>query len=400
MPALPFPRIDVLVIDAMGKDISGAGMDTNIIGRGVDGRPFATRRSDVGAIWVRSLTPASHGNAIGIGLADVASKSLVDSIDPDSIFVNALSSMTPGTAKTPMYFGTDRECLKAAVRFSGSDADTAGIVRIKSTLALDRFVVSETYRDEIARRSDLRIPRPPHRLRRDAADLRRRRQLRRRRIRWARPPRHTSPGHIAGCLASGGWIDGSLVSVAGLTCCSLAATIGCDRVTKHFATEVARRRTGALVPGRRGPPRVRREPRRVPRPRRLVAGVRARRRVLAGDGPRPGLSSPRCGGACRTVRAPYSDSALIRRRRLSNLVDRGRRQRRRLPQRRHRPAAHRHLQRRRRGDLRWRRVGRGLRPPRNAPREPRRARLTTTASAEACGAGPRARRPPPSDVRR
>ncbi len=106
---------------------------------------------------MRSLTPASHGNAIGIGLADVASKSLVDSIDPDSIFVNALSSMTPGTAKTPMYFGTDRECLKAAVRFSGSDADTAGIVRIKSTLALDRFVVSENYRDEIASRSDLRI---------------------------------------------------------------------------------------------------------------------------------------------------------------------------------------------------------------------------------------------------
>jgi hypothetical protein len=161
MPALPFPRIDVLVVDAMGKDISGAGMDTNIIGRGVDGRPFATRRSDVGAIWVRSLTPASHGNAIGIGLADVASKSLVDSIDPDSIFVNALSSMTPGTAKTPMYFKTDRECLRAAVRFSGSDAETAGIVRIKSTLALDRFVVSENYRDEIATRSDLRIVSEP-----------------------------------------------------------------------------------------------------------------------------------------------------------------------------------------------------------------------------------------------
>jgi hypothetical protein len=169
MPSLPFPRIDVLVIDAMGKDISGAGMDTNIIGRGVDGRPFATRRSDVGAIWVRSLTPASHGNAIGIGLADVASKSLVDAIDPDSIFVNALSSMTPGTAKTPMYFGTDRECLKAAVRFSGSDAGDAGIVRIKSTLALDRFVVSETYRDEIAQRRDLRIVSEPEPLTFDGA---------------------------------------------------------------------------------------------------------------------------------------------------------------------------------------------------------------------------------------
>ena len=163
MPSLPFPRIDVLVIDAMGKDISGAGMDTNIIGRGVDGRPFATRRSDVGADLGRSLTPASHGNAIGIGLADVASKSLVDSIDPDSIFVNALSSMTPTTAKTPMYFPTDRECLKAAVRFSGSDAGDAGIVRIKSTLALDRFVVSSVPRRDRA------APRFAHRVRAGAA---------------------------------------------------------------------------------------------------------------------------------------------------------------------------------------------------------------------------------------
>ena len=93
----------------------------------------------------------------------------MDQIDPDSIFVNALSSMTPGTAKTPMYFPTDRECLKAAVRFSGSDADTAGIVRIKSTLALDRFVVSETYRDEIAGRSDLRIVSEPEPLTFDGA---------------------------------------------------------------------------------------------------------------------------------------------------------------------------------------------------------------------------------------
>ena len=197
MPALPFPRIDVLVIDAMGKDISGAGMDTNIIGRGVDGRPFATRRSDVGAIWVRSLTPASHGNAIGIGLADVASKSLVDSIDPDSIFVNALSSMTPGTAKTPMYFGTDRECLKAAVRFSGSDADTAGIVRIRSTLALDRFVVSENYRDEIAWRKDLRIVSDATPLTFDGAG-----NFEASGIRWARPPRRTETIADAGMLAT------------------------------------------------------------------------------------------------------------------------------------------------------------------------------------------------------
>ena len=95
MPALPFPRIDVLVIDRLGKDISGAGMDPNIIGRGVDGLPRPNRRSEVGAIYVRGLTPASHGNAIGMGMADVVSTKLVDSLDRDAMFTNALSSMTP-----------------------------------------------------------------------------------------------------------------------------------------------------------------------------------------------------------------------------------------------------------------------------------------------------------------
>lgn len=155
MPALPFERIDVLVIDAMGKDISGAGMDTNIIGRGVDGMPRASRRSDIGAIYVRGLTPASHGNAIGLGMADVVSKRLVDAMDRDAVFTNALSSITPTTAKVPVHFDSDRTCLRAAIRFSGTDAPAAGIVRIRSTLALDRFIASETYAAEIAGRSDL-----------------------------------------------------------------------------------------------------------------------------------------------------------------------------------------------------------------------------------------------------
>ena len=157
MPALPFPRIDVLVVDRLGKDISGAGMDPNIIGRGVDGLPRPSRRSDVGAIYVRGLTPASHGNAIGMGMADVVSTKLVDSLDRDAMFTNALSSMTPTTAKTPVHFGSDRHCLRAALRFAGSDAASAGIVRIRSTIALDRFIASETYAEEIARRDDLEV---------------------------------------------------------------------------------------------------------------------------------------------------------------------------------------------------------------------------------------------------
>jgi hypothetical protein len=157
MPALPFERIDVLVIDRLGKDISGAGMDPNIIGRGVDGMPRPSRRSDVGAIYVRGLTPASHGNAIGVGMADVVSTRLVDALDRDAMFTNALSSMTPTTAKLPVHFTSDRHCLRAALRFSGSAPATAGIVRIRSTIALDRFVASETYATEIAGRGDLQI---------------------------------------------------------------------------------------------------------------------------------------------------------------------------------------------------------------------------------------------------
>ena len=161
MPALPFERIDVLVIDQMGKDISGAGMDTNIIGRGIDGMPRASRRADIGAIYVRGLTPASHGNAIGVGLADVVSDRLVESIAADDMFTNALSAMTPTTAKVPLHFGSDRDCLRAAIRFSATDSAAAGIVRIRSTLALDRFVASETYLPQIADRADLRIVSEP-----------------------------------------------------------------------------------------------------------------------------------------------------------------------------------------------------------------------------------------------
>jgi hypothetical protein len=161
MPALPFERIDVLVIDAIGKDISGAGMDTNIIGRGVDGTRRASSRSDVGAIYVRGLTPASHGNAIGVGMADVVSSRLVDMLDRDAMFTNALSSITPTTAKLPMHFDSDRYCLRAAIRFSGTDAPAAGIVRIKNTLALDRFIASENYAAQIAERGDLEVVSDP-----------------------------------------------------------------------------------------------------------------------------------------------------------------------------------------------------------------------------------------------
>ena len=168
MPALPFPEIDVLIVDEIGKNISGTGMDTNIIGRGVDLRPMANRRSEIRAIYVRGLTPESHGNAIGIGLADIVSTRLVEAMDPAITYTNAVSAMTPATARISINFPTDARCLEAALRVSGADAGRPRIVRIRHTMALARIVVSEAFLPAIEARDDLEVLVPPAEWRFDA----------------------------------------------------------------------------------------------------------------------------------------------------------------------------------------------------------------------------------------
>jgi hypothetical protein len=157
MPSLPFPEIDLLVLDEIGKNVSGAGMDTNIVGRGVDGRPREDRRTTVRSLYVRGLTPESHGNAVGMGLADVVRSRLVHEMDPKSTYTNALSAMTPAMVRTPMHFDTDQECLKAALRMAGAAGAQARIVRVRNTLALGRLVVSPALAAEVAGRSDLHV---------------------------------------------------------------------------------------------------------------------------------------------------------------------------------------------------------------------------------------------------
>jgi hypothetical protein len=158
MPGLPVPDIDVLVVDEIGKNISGAGMDTNVIGRGVDGGRFGEGVPRVGAIYARSLTPESKGNAIGLGLADVVSMRLVRSMDPHATFTNALSSLTPSTVRVPMHFESDRECLEAALRLARvEDRLQARIVRIPNTLRIDRFLVSAACAADVAARKDMQV---------------------------------------------------------------------------------------------------------------------------------------------------------------------------------------------------------------------------------------------------
>src|SRR5260221_12398662 len=160
MPSFPFPESGVLVLDGIGKNVSGAGMDTNIVGRGVNGLLREARRTTVRTLYVRGLTPETHGNAVGMGLADVVSTRLVEAIDPLSTYTNALSAMTPAMVRTPMHFASDAECLSAALRMSGAPPATARIVRVRNTLALDRFVVSPALASALRGRDDLRVVSP------------------------------------------------------------------------------------------------------------------------------------------------------------------------------------------------------------------------------------------------
>jgi hypothetical protein len=158
MPGLPVPDIDVLVVDEIGKNISGAGMDTNVIGRGVDGQAFGEGAPRIGAIYARSLSPESKGNAIGLGLADVVSARLVRGMDAHATFTNGLSALTPSTVRVPMHFETDQECLEAAIRLARvDDRLQARIVRIPNTLRIDRFLVSAACAADVAARKDMRV---------------------------------------------------------------------------------------------------------------------------------------------------------------------------------------------------------------------------------------------------
>ncbi|MFM8393739.1 MAG: hypothetical protein ACKOB4_07405, partial [Acidobacteriota bacterium] len=157
MPRLPFKEVDVLIVDEIGKNISGAGMDPNVTGRDIHGIPRPDRRTIINTIFVRDLTPESHGNAIGLGYADLVTARLVAKMNKQITYTNSLSSMTPASVRIPMHYETAEECLAAAVRMSGQTAATARLVQIRNTLALNRLVVSEHYAEEIAARSDLTV---------------------------------------------------------------------------------------------------------------------------------------------------------------------------------------------------------------------------------------------------
>ncbi|MFO7667320.1 MAG: lactate racemase domain-containing protein [Desulfobacterales bacterium] len=150
MGSIPFDFLDLLIVDFFGKDISGIGMDSNITGRHRDivgdfyASPHAKR------IFVRDLSPGSDGNGNGIGLADITTNRLVNGLDMEKTYANAIAAISPEKAAVPVHFDTDRKCLDACAKTLGLDSmENARIVRIKSTKHLEYIQVSKALEPEI-----------------------------------------------------------------------------------------------------------------------------------------------------------------------------------------------------------------------------------------------------------
>ena len=159
MPRLPFPEVDLLVVDEIGKNISGSGMDTNVVGRKFNDHG-ATEDDTVNCkrIFVRGLTRETHGNACGIGMAEVTNQRTVDQANLVATRINALTGGHPSAAAVPIAFESDQEAMLAILETVGLvDPVDSGIIQIANTLKLGEVLVSEKYSPEVRERSDLDV---------------------------------------------------------------------------------------------------------------------------------------------------------------------------------------------------------------------------------------------------
>jgi hypothetical protein len=162
IPRLPFQQVDLLIVDQIGKDVSGTGMDTNVIGRKDYLYPCSEEVfPKVTRIYVRDLTRKTHGNATGIGIADYTHTRLVNKTDFDSTYINCLTGDNPKAAAIPVHYNTDSKVLDVALKTVGYvQPENARVIRIRHTLDLKEIMVSEAYQADMKGRDDLEIIEP------------------------------------------------------------------------------------------------------------------------------------------------------------------------------------------------------------------------------------------------
>ena len=156
MGRLPGDFMHLLIVDRMGKNISGTGMDPNVIGRGMQQEKVKLDVPKVLRLFVRDLTEETHGNAIGIGFADFATDRLVAKIDAKATWINVLASVAPWEAKVPIHYPSDREAIEQALASAGTTPpERMRIVRIRDTEHIDTMLVSESMWESLRGRADI-----------------------------------------------------------------------------------------------------------------------------------------------------------------------------------------------------------------------------------------------------
>ena len=162
-PRLWFDQLDVCVMDEIGKNISGTGFDTGILGR--YHTPYISGGPSITKIGVLDLTEASHGNANGIGIVDFTTKRLADKFDPNMTYPNALTSTVPLTVKMPMVLANDRLLFQAAIRTCNLvDKRDCRLVRFRNTIELGFLEVSENLIPEVETHRYLEVISDPYEL--------------------------------------------------------------------------------------------------------------------------------------------------------------------------------------------------------------------------------------------
>ena len=158
IPRLPFNDIDFLIVDWMGKEISGAGMDSNVTGRNRDIMKKWHSDQKIKRLFIRDLTPASLGNGIGIGTADFTTERLVKGLDLKKTLINGLSTCYPEVIMIPPYFKTDKEALEACMNTIGLyDPKGLKIIWIRDTAHLGTICLSQSLADQASKRDDLKV---------------------------------------------------------------------------------------------------------------------------------------------------------------------------------------------------------------------------------------------------
>ncbi|MFB3819881.1 MAG: lactate racemase domain-containing protein [Candidatus Methylomirabilales bacterium] len=155
---VPFEFLHLLIVDEMGKEISGTGMDPNVLGRIYFAPNEEPKSPRYIRILVRDLTERTAGNAVGMGFADFTTRRLASKVNYRYTYTNALTGLSPMRSKLPIVFETDREAVEGALKTIGlTEPPDAKVARIKNTLELEYLQVSEALLPEIREREDLEV---------------------------------------------------------------------------------------------------------------------------------------------------------------------------------------------------------------------------------------------------